>query len=592
MSSLAVVLYTLLRYLWALLASAAVAAIVRDVVKMRYPLQVALRYMGSKKRAFISVGTIFAILGVALGVAALATVMSVTGGFQAEFREKVLGVNAHVLVLKYSTDFREYRSIMDQVAKVPGVTGVAPFSINPMMLTHGDATATGVLLKGVDPAASLGVGAQGGGMVPVLDLPRHILPGGDLTGLRLPGAKPPERPAVSPVPPPIPPAPPPLSPRGALDDLDAGAGHTLEPERDDAGRNVDLMRAYEERIRQDESAGPTAHEGAAPPARPSEKEEQVAADEPADAGAGAGPSGSIEPEGGYGSKLPDDDELPKEVDPDLCADPALVAKMPGIVVGVSLAKTLSLDIGECVTVTSPTIGFSFSGGAIKPPVAKRFRVIAIFEAGFDQYDSKLVYTDLYEAQAFYDQGDTVTGVEMKVSDIDRAADIARDIGKQLGSGLYHTMDWEELNHGLFTALRIQQIGMSSVLALIIVVAAFTVIATLIMVVLDKKKEIAVLKAMGATDSAILRIFLYQGGIIGLTGTTVGLLLGLGVCKGLLVYGFPLDPKVYFISHLPVQARPQEFLLTGAIAILICLAATIVPSLYAARLRPAEGFRDQ
>src|SRR5262249_55794647 len=106
---------------------------------MGYPLELALRYLGSKKRASISVGTAFAILGGAFGVAGLATVMSVTGGFQAQFRDKVLGVNAHVLVLKYSTDFREYRTIEDQVAKVPGVTGVAPFSINPMMLTHGDA---------------------------------------------------------------------------------------------------------------------------------------------------------------------------------------------------------------------------------------------------------------------------------------------------------------------------------------------------------------------------------------------------------------------------------------------------------------------
>jgi lipoprotein-releasing system permease protein len=229
---------------------------------------------------------------------------------------------------------------------------------------------------------------------------------------------------------------------------------------------------------------------------------------------------------------------------------------------------------------------------LKPPVAKRFRVIAAFEAGFDQYDSKLVYTDLYEAQAFYDQGDTVTGVEMTVDDIDDAKKIAKLISVQLSSGLYHTMDWEELNHGLFTALLIQQILMSGVLALIIVVAAFTVVATLIMVVLDKTKEISVLKAMGATDGQILRIFLYQGGIIGVAGTSLGLLLGVGVCKGLLVYGFPLDPKVYFISQLPVQVRPLEFAITGAIAIFICLVATIIPSAYAASLRPAEGFRAQ
>jgi len=262
------------------------------------------------------------------------------------------------------------------------------------------------------------------------------------------------------------------------------------------------------------------------------------------------------------------------------------------VIGKSLSNTLKLSLGDCVTVTSPTIGYSYSGGAIKPPVAKRFRVIALFEAGFDQYDSKLVYTDLYEAQAFYDQGDTVTGVEMKVDDIDNAKSIAKAISVQLASGLYHTMDWEELNHGLFTALLIQQILMSAVLALIIVVAAFTVVATLIMVVLDKTKEISVLKAMGATDSQILRIFLYQGGIIGIAGTSFGLLLGLAVCKGLLVYGFPLDPKVYFISRLPVQVRPLEFVITGVIAIFICLVATIIPSAYAARLRPADGFRAQ
>lgn len=563
---------------------------------MGYPATVALRYLGSKKRAFVSVGTAFAILGVALGVAALATVMSVTGGFQAQFREKVLGVNAHVLVLKYSTDFREYRSIMEQVAKVRGVIGTAPFSINPMMLTHGDATATGVLLKGVDPTTSLGVDAPAG-VVPVLDLPRHIIDG-KLSGLRLPGAKPPERAPKTDVP---------TTtgdvegvPRRALDapSFDGGFG---EPSRDDAGRNIDLIKELEDEVRKaDERIA--AEEARKRDGRDAtaDRAPDAGAPDPLDAGAVAAtddipdgaPRGDVVPQGGYTSVLPDDDELPSSVDPDACADPALVAKMPGIVIGVSLAKTLELSIGQCVTVTSPTIGFSFSGGAVKPPVAKRFRVIAIFEAGFDQYDSKLVYTDLYEAQAFYDQGDTVTGVEMKVDDIERAGQISDEIGQMLATGLYHTMDWEELNHGLFTALRIQQIGMSAVLALIIVVAAFTVVATLIMVVLDKKKEIAVLKAMGARDDAILRIFLYQGGIIGVTGTTIGLLLGFAVCKGLLVYGFPLDPKVYFISRLPVQARPQEFLTTGIIAILICLVATIVPSLYAARLRPAEGFRSQ
>src|ERR1700734_682739 len=146
---------------------------------MGYPLSIALRYLASKKRSMISISTALAIGGVLLGVAALTIVMSVTGGFQEQFREKVLGVNAHVLVLKYSIDFREYRDVMKRVDHVPGVTGVAPFVINPMMVTHDDHTATGVLLKGVDPQL----------MPRVLDLPKHIVEG-SLEGLRRSDTKP------------------------------------------------------------------------------------------------------------------------------------------------------------------------------------------------------------------------------------------------------------------------------------------------------------------------------------------------------------------------------------------------------------------
>ena len=579
-------------------------------IAMGYPFQFALRYLSSKKRASISVGTMFAVLGVALGVAALATIMSVTGGFHTQFRQKVLGVNAHVLVLKYSTNFREYRRVMAKVVGIEGVSGVAPFSINPMMLTHGDSTATGVLVKGIDPYLSLGVKPVQGdewkgkydGLEPVLDLPKYII-AGSLQGLRRENAKP----AASKYAPPV-------VPHDSTDALTPPVG-ALPPAA--LGPDGGLTRGPREVLRKaaEEASGtpPVASSASPDPgsflgggrgAGGARADDPVQSDE-LDGGLPDGVLvGLVVPDGGYSSELPDEDILPPDIDPDLCELPEAVAQMPALVVGVSLAKTLSLEhevladgtidwkLGDCVTVTSPTIGFTFSSGQIKPPVAKRFRVLAIFEAGFDQYDSKLVYADLYEAQSFYDHGDTVTGVEMKVDDIDRASDISKQVAGLLASGLYHTMDWEELNHGLFTALRIQQWGMSAVLALIIVVAAFTVVATLIMVVLDKQKEISVLKAMGATDWAILRIFVYQGGIIGLLGITLGLLLGIAVCEGLLVYGFPLDPKVYFISRLPVQVRPFEFLVTGGIALVICLVATIIPSAYAAGLRPADGFRNQ
>ena len=568
---------------------------------MGYPVQIALRYLGSKKRAFVSVGTAFAMLGVALGVAALAIVMSVTGGFQDQFREKVLGVNAHVIVLKYAIHFRDYREVMKKVAAVPGVAAVAPFVINPMMITHGDRTATGVLLKGVDPEQ----------MPKVLDLPRHIIQG-SLVGMRKPDAKAPDPPReqFSPMP-------------------SSTTGSTTAPD----GGKLSLLDAIEKQIAEDRAkdaladaggyaaldageidmatliatgaardmAAQKAQAGAATKSTTSTSDlisDLVAENAPPPSTGGPSPStalmapGSVTPAGGFKSSLPDEDVLPSNIDPDPCRSPEQVKMLPGVVIGVSLAKRLDVGLGDCLQVTSPQIGMTFGASGARPPIAKQFRVIAVFEAGFDQYDSKLVYTDLYEAQAFYEQGDSVTGVEAKVDDIERAADIAKEVDKILANGVYHTMDWRELNHGLFTALLIQQIAMSVVLTLIIVVAAFTVIATLIMVVLDKKKEIALLKAIGASDDAILRVFLYQGGIIGVVGTALGLMIGWVGCKGLAAYGFPLDPKVYFISKLPVNVRPTEFLITGAVAIVICLVATIFPALYAARLRPSDGLRAE
>ena len=554
---------------------------------MEFPLKLALRYLGAKKRASVSVGTAFATLGVILGVAALSIVMSVTGGFQEQFRNKVLGVNAHVLVLKYSVDFHEYRDVMKDVEGmsveypcIPSphalwpimtkicsdtvhVTGVAPFTIAPMMITHNERTATGVLLKGVDPER----------MPQVLDLPKHIVPGGSLVGLRRPGAKPPERHESS----------------SSMHDIDedAGANLVLPEHADQTEAHRDVIpggrRSLFAEIGSEigDAGAPSATVEAGAP------ENDVATNQVTDAGV----VGSIVPDGGYKSVLPDVDVLPDSIDPDPCKSPEQVAALPGAVLGKTLAKQLGVGIGDCVQVTSPTIGVTF-GAQARPPIAKQFRVIAMFDAGFDQYDSKLVYTDLYEAQAFYDQGDSVTGVEMKVDDIDHTKEVVDAIDAKLSNSVYHTMDWMDLNHGLFTALLIQQIGMSVVLALIIVVAAFTVIATLIMVVLDKKKEIALLKSIGMNDFAVLRVFLYQGGLIGFVGTTVGLALGWACCKFLLAYGFPLDPKVYFISRLPVLVRPNEFAVTGVVSIVICLVATAFPAYYAASLRPADGLRAE
>jgi len=460
---------------------------------MGFPLDLALRYMRSKKRASISLGTFFAIAGVALGVAGLATAISVTGGFRKQFQDKVLGVNAHVLVLKRSSYFGEYRELIEKIQGLP----------------EGNKTATGVLLKGVEP----------GGIEKVLDLPKYMQEG-SLEGLRLPGSKPPLPKALT-------------------------IRSSKKKKKEDAGSLLDEVSKL---IAEEDSLEREA------------KEDSAKLDLAADA-----PRGSIAPAAGYDSTLPEDDLLPAELNPDPCQVGSQI--LPGIVIGRTLSRNLKAALGDCIQVTSPTIGFSFSSDGVRAPIAKQFRVIGIFEAGFDQYDAKLVYADLHQAQEFYDSGDSVTGIEMRIQDVDRAKQVSAEVSKLLEGTLLYTMDWEELNHGLFTALHIQQIVMSIVLGFIIVLAAFTVIATLIMIVLDKRREIAVLKAMGASDSAILRAFLYQGGIIGVAGGILGLAIAFAVCMTLTRVSLPLDPKVYFISHLPVQVRPLQFFFVGVFAIL-------------------------
>jgi lipoprotein-releasing system permease protein len=549
---------------------------------MAFSLELAIRYVRSKKRAFVSVGTMFAILGVVLGVAALTIVVSVTGGFLKEFQDKVLGVNAHVLVLKHSTDFREYREIIEKVEHIKGVTGVAPFVISPMMLTHGEHTATGVLLKGVDPER----------MPRVLDLPKHIVRG-SLAGLRKQGAAPPKRSHD------------PFDLLGDLDEFDNGTGSLIVGDRSaraDSANEGDRARSTGG---ESPSAGDSKSAGnrrgllraldeLAPSEVPAPTQAKLATETEANATPSkqAALAGNVEPTGGYKSQLPDDDVLPQELVEEPCKVQGGSASLPGIVIGKTLRENLHAELGDCVQVASPTIGYSVSGGVIRAPVAKQFRVIAIFDAGFDQYDSKIVYTDLYESQGFLGAGDSVTGIEMRISDINKAKSIAHQIDEKLDNGIYRTMDWEELNHGLFTALTIQKILISLVLALIIIVAAFTVVATLIMVVLEKKREIAIIKALGASDGAVLGAFIYQGGFIGLVGTGFGIALGYLGCRALMRYEFRLDPGVYFISKLPVRMQPMEFVWVGVFALLVCLVATVWPARYAAQLRPADAFREQ
>ena len=549
-----------------------------------YAWGIGLRYLLSKKRSTVSVITVVAVGAVALGVGALLAVLSITSGFQDAFRAKVLGVNAHVLVLKYGLDFEEYRDVIAQALEQPEVAGAGPFVINEMMLAKGDRLSN-VLVKGVDPEA----------MPTVLDLPQQITTG-SLSELRLPGSSAPTDPFGS-------------SPAGSLDaylrersaEWDRQQGdrqdQTTTGDHDDDGDDVPHGESGEavdsldptpaDRQREDDRAVPLG-----PPMGPNDPAALPEVDVPTLEEAQAvldGFDADELPDDSFYDRLFEEEEVAERQ-----AGVAEIAtdELPGIVVGRTLARNLDLELGDRVRVISPLTGLDTSLWApeARTPRSAEFRVIATFEAGFQEYDTRLVYVDIYEAQRFLQQGDTVTGVELRLHDLELAPELAERIETQLGGGPFHTMDWEELNHNLFTALEIQKVVLSIAIATIIVVAAFCVIATLIMVVLEKRREIAILKAMGAQDRGILAIFMIQGTVIGFVGTLLGLLVGGGAVAYLGYYRFPLDPKVYLIDHLPVRASVSEFVITTIVALLICSAATLFPSWWAARLLPADGVR--
>ena len=392
-----------------------------------------------------SVFTTVSVAGVVLGVAALTVVLSVTSGFQKSFRDKVLGVNAHVLVMKNTQDFSNYRDVEEMASKIKYVTAVQPFQFNEMQVTRGlGVVATGAV-KGVDPAR----------ISKVLDLPKHMVEGSvEALAHRVPGEPPP------------------------------------------------------------------------------------------------------------------------------------------IILGRELAKKLKAKLGDTVTLVSPLQGIDTKTWLHtgKPPKTAKYKIAGIFYSGFDEYDRRLMYVDIKEIQDFLEQGDVVMGVEMRLSDVEKASWVASQLEKRLGGDPWSVLDWQELNKNLFTALKLQKIALTVFLTLIIIVAAFNMVAALTMMVFDKTKEIAILKSMGGTAGGSARVFQVVGLTIGGVGTVLGLALGLLLCSVVSRYGYPLDPKVYLIDQLPIRVNPSEVVMIGIITMIISAAATLYPAFKASSLPPVEGLR--
>ena len=261
--------------------------------------------------------------------------------------------------------------------------------------------------------------------------------------------------------------------------------------------------------------------------------------------------------------------------------------IPGILLGKELSRSIGAFTGDSVTVISPL-------GEIGPlgmlPKVKKFRVAGIFEVGMFEYDLNLVLTDMKPAQEFFGMDGDVTGIELRLSDIYKAPLVREKIQEKLPFPLY-VRDWMQMNRNLFSALKLEKFAMFVILVLIILVASFNIISTLIMNVIEKKREIAILKAMGATNNGIMTVFMLQGMLIGIVGTLIGVTGGYLLSYVLNTYQIiKLPADVYYLNHLPVKMEFFDFVTVSLSAIIISFIATIYPAWQAAKIDPVEPLR--
>jgi lipoprotein-releasing system permease protein len=265
---------------------------------------------------------------------------------------------------------------------------------------------------------------------------------------------------------------------------------------------------------------------------------------------------------------------------------------PGIILGKDLARNLGVMEGDAVYLISPK-------GMLSPighiPVMKRFQVTGLFNSGMYEYDSSLAYIHLREAQKIMRMGDAISGIGIRVKDIYDAANVAKKIVRDLDGKhpdcSFWARDWMQMNHNLFSALKLEKKAMFIILSLIILVAAFNISSTLIMMVMGKRKDIAILKAMGATDQSIKKIFVLHGMIIGVIGTISGIILGTAGCLALKYYKFiELPGDVYYFTTLPVQLAPFDVFMIAAASLLISFLSTLYPAKQASKQNPVEAVR--
>ncbi|MDP9002694.1 MAG: ABC transporter permease, partial [Myxococcota bacterium] len=244
-------------------------------------------------------------------------------------------------------------------------------------------------------------------------------------------------------------------------------------------------------------------------------------------------------------------------------------------------------VGDDVTLVSP-LGDLGPMGVM--PKTRKYRVAAIFYSGMYEYDATHVYTTLIEAQSYFAMPGKITAIDVRVDDAENADRMTPAVATGLGRDDLRVRDWREMNKNLFSALKLERIATFLILSIEIIVASFCIICTLLLMMTEKAKEIAILKALGATDGTILRTFISEGVIIGGIGTLLGVSTGVALCTGLAWFGLRLDPDVYYIDRLPINVSAWDYAAVTFAALTICTIATIFPAKQAAQLRPVDGLR--
>jgi lipoprotein-releasing system permease protein len=550
-------------------------------------------------RYIFSFFTTVPLVGVWIGTGALICVLSVMSGFESDLRAKILGSNAHIQITRDDGEFTEWRETKDRIDHLPGVKASTPYAVSEVVIAASN-NGMNVIIKGIDAQSVGKVTDLVSDLCLTSSCESEVKPADDATArkqleqqleimkrlepivadphdLRVPQKPHPTGDVVDPAPADMPTGGDPIDfsqpqagsngdgsgDSAATDDAPAGTvthtgGSNDEPEGSDGSDGSDEYLVHAEPVT--DPPPPDLLTTTAPPIDYSDAAamiEQITADDfPAD-------------------------------------NPGLSRRtqsLPGILVGKELQKQTHLYAGEEVRVVSPLSDPSNPDATGTPiPFNRDYRVAGTFFTGMYEYDLKYVYVSLDSLQDFLDRGDAIDGIEVRLSSPDDSDAYVQRIGAMLGPH-YRVQDWKELNRSLFSALKLEKIAMFLVLGIVILVASFSIVGNLIMVVVEKAREIALLKTLGASDARVMQIFAIQGLVIGLTGTVLGVLTGLAACELGQHFGIPLNPDVYYIDTMPVHVEASSVLITAAAGVLISMAATFHPALLAARVRPAAGMR--